>query len=636
MKKLLFMFSAALLSASAFSQTSIYTQDFEGGTQPSQWGQTTAATDGGWKFGVAGTVSSQYFTVPAHTQMAGTNDDACNCTKDNDLLFTDTIDLTGATGTTLLKFESFYFGATYQGATEVATVEVSTDGGASYSVLETLVGNENWEGIVVDLSNYAGNNIVLGFRYNDGGGWLYGWAIDDLEIYQPAALDAELTENTIPNYFDIDDAPLSITGTFTNVGGSAVTSIDLSYSIDNGTAVSDQLTGLNIAPLSNHSFTLPTGWTPSATGNFDVTITVEGINGSNDQVASNNSSTKSIIIYKDAATRLPLYEIFTSSTCAPCLAGNQNFHSVVASFPGEFVEIKYQQDFPGTGDPYCTDETVNRRNYYAVNSIPRMEIDGGWDQNASSFTPQLHNGAKEIPAFIEINGTFTVDAATKTVSAGFTIDPLTDINSNDLRFVVAILEKKTVKNVKTNGETEFLYVVKKMLPDENGEVISGGLQAGTSKTFDKDFTFEGEYRLPSSGAAAVRIDHSIEHSVEDFNNLAVVAWVQDYTTKEVYQSVEATNLTSVNQVESLNNNLKVYPNPLNEEGVIELNINAPGNSFLSVVDITGKTVFQKDLGNLASGKHLIDINGKKFDSGIYLINVLVNNEILSKKITITQ
>ena len=202
--------------------------------------------------------------------------------------------------------------------------------------------------------------------------------------------------------------------------------------------------------------------------------------------------------------------------------------------------------------------------------------------------------------------------------------------------MVAILEKKTVKNVKTNGETEFIYVVKKMLPDENGELLNGGLQAGNTKTFTKDFTFQGDYRLPSDGSAAQRINHATEHSIEDFNNLTVIAWVQDLTTKEVFQSMEATNVTSVKNEISNSNSLSVYPNPLNNEGLIELNIEKAANTNISIIDLIGKVVFQEELGTLSVGKHLFDINGKNFDYGVYLINVMVDGELISKKITITE
>jgi hypothetical protein len=51
------------------------------------------------------------------------------------------------------------------------------------------------------------------------------------------------------------------------------------------------------------------------------------------------------------------------------------------------------------------------------------------------------------------------------------------------------------------------------------------------------YTFKGNYRLPVN--AGDPINHAQEHSVENFDNLMVVYWLQDVVTKEVYQSGKA-------------------------------------------------------------------------------------------------
>src|SRR6478672_10485116 len=130
----------------------------------------------------------------------------------------------------------------------------------------------------------------------------------------------------------------------------------------------------------------------------------------------------------DAQTRYPLYEVFTSSTCGPCYNGNAVYEGVVASKPAsDYVCVKYQQNFPVisgiVGDPYCTDETVSRRSsYYAINSIPRMEIDGAWDQNAQSFTNALYTSSKAVVAKYSIIGTWSIK--NKVVTAKFITSPL--------------------------------------------------------------------------------------------------------------------------------------------------------------------------------------------------------------------
>ena len=72
-----------------------------------------------------------------------------------------------------------------------------------------------------------------------------------------------------------------------------------------------------------------------------------------------------------------------------------------------------------------------------------------------------------------------------------------------------------------------------MLPDANGYAINP-LQSGVTQTYDFSYTFQGNYSLPADANAP--INHMIEHSVEDFDNLGVAIWIQDEVTKEILQS----------------------------------------------------------------------------------------------------
>ena len=49
MKKLLLAVFAAIIGLTSIGQTTIYSEDFEGASLPTGWGQTTSATDGGFQ-----------------------------------------------------------------------------------------------------------------------------------------------------------------------------------------------------------------------------------------------------------------------------------------------------------------------------------------------------------------------------------------------------------------------------------------------------------------------------------------------------------------------------------------------------------------------------------------------------------
>jgi hypothetical protein len=49
--------------------------------------------------------------------------------------------------------------------------------------------------------------------------------------------------------------------------------------------------------------------------------------------------------------------------------------------------------------------------------------------------------------------------------------------------------------------------------------------------------FQGSYDTEAGYAS--QVDHATAHTVEDFSNLAVVAWVQDLDSWEVFNAGEA-------------------------------------------------------------------------------------------------
>jgi hypothetical protein len=171
-----------------------------------------------------------------------------------------------------------------------------------------------------------------------------------------------------------------------------------------------------------------------------------------------------------------------------------------------------------------------------------MEIDGGWDQNGNNITQQVLDEHISIVSFLNLSASYSINI--KTIDVDITIDPLEDIQSNNLVLHAAIIEETTYNNIKTNGETQFEHVVKKMLPNDSGTSISS-LIGGQQSTLNLNYTFNGNYRLPAN--ANTPINHTTEHSIEDFTNLMVVVWVQDVVTKEVHQSTYA-SLSSITPI----------------------------------------------------------------------------------------
>jgi hypothetical protein len=249
------------------------------------------------------------------------------------------------------------------------------------------------------------------------------------------------------------------------------------------------------------------------------------------------------VFAQNEVPRYAFIEVFTSSTCPPCAPANLNLKNILAQNDGQggkYTLIKYQMNWPGTGDPYYTSEGNTRRSFYGantVNAVPYLLMDAS---HKSSPNHSQLIAAQAIPSYVEVSGFFNVIG--QNVSAKINVTPKIDIaGGSNLRLYVAIIEKRTIKNIKTNGETEFFHVLKKFLTDASGFIL-GDLTAEETITQCLTWEFKGNYRLPANAGSP--INHNIEHSVEDFNNLEVVAWVQSRATKEVYNSFPAIKFTS--------------------------------------------------------------------------------------------
>ena len=223
-------------------------------------------------------------------------------------------------------------------------------------------------------------------------------------------------------------------------------------------------------------------------------------------------------------SRVTMIETFTSSTCGPCVGGNINLEGILADPQNDTkqVSLKYQMDWPGNGDPYYTDEGGIRRGVYGVGGIPASRIDGTIEYSTGGLSQANLNSAYAVSPDAIITATYTVDAPSKTVEVSVDVEAIVNIDAGT-RLYIAIFEYVTSNNVESNGETEFVHVMKKMLPDATGSAMPA-LAIGEHYYYSETYTFNGNYRLPFT--AQDPINNATEHSVEEFEDLGLAAWVQ--------------------------------------------------------------------------------------------------------------
>jgi hypothetical protein len=172
--------------------------------------------------------------------------------------------------------------------------------------------------------------------------------------------------------------------------------------------------------------------------------------------------------------------------------------------------------------------------------IPFLHADGvnGLHPNLTNdgegYLEEDFDGFAELSSPLEITVTHSLTG--QTIKAEILLDVYDSVASEDLVLHAAIVEGVTYNNVGSNGQTEFHDVMKKMMPDEEGTPIAA-LSSGETVEFSLKWKFKGDY-VSGTGPSNM-VDHDTEHTVEAFDALYVVAWVQDAVTWEVFQSARS-------------------------------------------------------------------------------------------------
>jgi hypothetical protein len=415
------------------------------------------------------------------------------------------INMTGVTSVTLL-FKHYY---DYKSSPS-PTIGVATKSSGAWHPVWEVTPNSNVgpDEIMITIDNEDMNkpNFQLSFFVSGAVGNMDYWYFDDILLLVPLNLDGQLASITVPGTIT---EPQEVGGVFQNVGDTPVTDVSISYQAYNGMVYDTNFTGLELDLFESLQFSFDQMWVQPF-GTHDITMWVNNVNGISDDDLSNDTLTKSVTYIPNILSRRVAFEEFTSSTCGPCATFNSSFVPWCNSHP-DITLVKYQMNWPGSGDPYYTAEGGQRRTYYGLNAVPYLYCNGANINTNISAVQTAYDQAKNLTSYIDIASEFSI--------CGTTIDITTNIlpweNVGTVRVHNIVIEKVTTGNVATNGETEFHHVMMDMIPDATGANVN--LQYGVPVSLHYTVNLSGTH-------------------VEEYDDLLVAVLVQNQTTKEIVQS----------------------------------------------------------------------------------------------------
>ncbi|UCC81377.1 MAG: Omp28-related outer membrane protein, partial [Candidatus Zixiibacteriota bacterium] len=157
-------------------------------------------------------------------------------------------------------------------------------------------------------------------------------------------------------------------------------------------------------------------------------------------------------------------------------------------FKDTLAIIRYHTWWPGSGDPYYQyniPENTARINYYGVNSVPRLKIDGNITGGSIGYwSAQISNEIiVTAPLEIDISGEFS--NANRNGNLDITVIATDVISYSNLRLRIAITESNIFWHAPNNTDWHH-QTFRDMLPHTSG--ISFSISNGDTLTFDQNFS----------------------------------------------------------------------------------------------------------------------------------------------------
>ncbi|WP_462280216.1 PKD domain-containing protein [Salinivirga cyanobacteriivorans] len=321
-------------------------------------------------------------------------------------------------------------------------------------------------------------------------------------------------------------------------------------------------------------------------------------------------------IWLGERSRQVIVESFTNTGSAGSASVNPEFNTLMTQKATDAIDIQYHTSFPGfdeLNDQNPSDPSA-RSTYYGITDVPWAVVNGNIMHTS---TTQVINNHQTLDEQALLDPLFKIELETiKTenqIEVNADIKSMQELTNYELTAQVLIIENEITEVTGENGETEFLSVLRKMLPNAGGTNLPQNWDAGQTEQISFSWQLENVY---------------------DPEKINAVVFIQDETTQEIYQGATDDSASSQNGIAHKLVSMKeeegfiVYPNPASAEIMILLKNRLQSTGTLNIYNTTGKLIGQKSVD---PGVYKFPMNVNHMKPGLYLIRLIENQRIIDTR-----
>ncbi|HSZ24985.1 MAG TPA: PKD domain-containing protein, partial [Cytophagaceae bacterium] len=320
--------------------------------------------------------------------------------------------------------------------------------------------------------------------------------------------------------------------------------------------------------------------------------------------------------------KVVMMEHFTNNTAngstTPAIAvANDTINTIRDTRSNDVAAVYYHTSFPAQ-DPFNAfypQGPSSRVLYYGISSAPWTILDGNFYNGNiySGGTPTSKIGVNDIDArsletaIFNLSMTTSFNPGVATVAAKVTYTGSTS-------FAKDVVLNTVITQDDSSGVVKYGSIVRQMLPDAGGSYIS--------KTWN-------------TNDSLIQVN-SWNHNLPSTAKLGAVIFVQDPSTREIYQaayfrgtgSYGSPVITGVQGESSQGFKVNMFPNPATDEVFFIYGKAIRENATWEVYDNTGRKVAE---GVCSAGREGFSINTSNFSGGVYHVKLSGDNGAMDTK-----
>ncbi len=670
MKKIYYLLGCVALSNVANAQ--LFTDDFESyntgalGPQSTSW-TTWSGTEGGAEDGTVSTAQASSGTKSIYFNSTAAGGGPQDCVLDfgpvfNSGVFTFQSDFfVNATKSAYFNFQaSQTIGQTWALNVNMSGNSISIDDGITSDLAIGSYTSGTWFTLKIEA------NLTLGLwkAFVDGtliGVWENGvnslasidlfplqgsqFYVDDVSFdqtpYTISATNAAISGLNMDG--NIATQVVNPVITVMNAGTTALSSFDVTLNY-NGSNITQNITGINLASLASYPVTF--NGVVLAAGSLPVTATVSNVNGaSSDDIAADNSATININPVVPAMGKMVVGEEATGTWCQWCPRGAVYM---------DLFEQEYDQFWAGIAVHNADPMTVT--DYDAaigglIGGYPSALVDRGSEVDPSGMGNPFFQRLQTAPkAFIENGATW--DPTTRMLYVSVTAD-FQSVADNNYKLACVLTEDdvtgtgagwsqsnayagggngvmggfESLPNPVPAAQMVYNHVARSILPSFNGFANSfpASVNSGESHTVNFLFILPAGWDENNIHIIGMLIDPN--GGIDNAGKATITEAVDNGYVNGTVANVAEMDLNQPDDVFAL------APNPATNATVVTINLNQEAEIGLSIIDMSGKVIAERNYGNL-NGSSTISLNTSTLKPGVYMVNLTVNGESLVKRLVI--